>query len=241
MSCRRAFIWLAAVLLPGGLLLADEAGAPSASPAPGSAQAAQVETIVCIRHGEKPKAGLGNLDAEGLNRALALPDVLLSRYGKPACIFAPDPGADKVTEGAMTMDGTAKGDVCYVRPLLTIGPTAIRCGLPINTDFGFKHIADLERELEGPGYRGSLVFVAWEHREAEQFMRDEIREHGGNPDSVPSWAHDDYDSIYVARISRDAGNGKGDASVAFQVEHENLNGMSSDFPQAARGKPKMTP
>lgn len=35
-------------------------------------------TIVIIRHGEKPSAGLGQLSCQGLNRALALPQVLLA-------------------------------------------------------------------------------------------------------------------------------------------------------------------
>ena len=228
MSCARALIFMLASLLPAGLLIADES--PSGSPAVSSTQ---VETIVCVRHGEKPKSGLGNLDVQGLNRALALPDAL-ARYGTPAYIFAPDPAADLVSEGSMTMDGTSKEGVCYVRPLLTIGPTAIRCGLPINTEYGFKHIDGLETELDKPHYRGVLVFIAWEHREAEQFMRNEVRDHGGNSDSVPPWTHDDFDSIYVARISRDA---NGAVSVSFRVDHEGLNGMSGDFPKPAAAAP----
>jgi len=51
----------------------------------------KTETIVCIRHGEKPPAGLGQLTCQGLNRALRLPQVLLTKYGKPDFIFAPDP------------------------------------------------------------------------------------------------------------------------------------------------------
>src|SRR5580704_17982046 len=50
-----------------------------------------VETIVCIRHGEKPRGGLGQLTCRGLNRALALPKVLLAKYGKPNFVFAPNP------------------------------------------------------------------------------------------------------------------------------------------------------
>ena len=34
------------------------------------------ETIVFVRHGEKPEAGLGQLNCQGLNRALALPSVI---------------------------------------------------------------------------------------------------------------------------------------------------------------------
>ena len=37
------------------------------------AVAAERETIVFMRHGEKPPEGLGQLDCQGLNRALALP------------------------------------------------------------------------------------------------------------------------------------------------------------------------
>jgi hypothetical protein len=51
----------------------------------------KVETIVCIRHGEKPLLGLGQLTCKGLNRALALPEVLLAKFGRPGFIFAPDP------------------------------------------------------------------------------------------------------------------------------------------------------
>ena len=39
------------------------------------------ETIVAIRHAEKPPASLGQLTCKGLNRALALPKVLIPRYG----------------------------------------------------------------------------------------------------------------------------------------------------------------
>src|SRR5450631_116113 len=40
-------------------------------------------TLVMFRHGEKPALGLGQLSCQGLNRALALPDVLVSQFGTP--------------------------------------------------------------------------------------------------------------------------------------------------------------
>src|ERR1700722_7647635 len=89
-----------------------------------------VETIVCIRHGEKPHGGLGQLTLQGLNRSLALPDVLLKRYGTPQFIFAPNP--------TQKVDGNP--GYYYVRPLATIEPTAIRCGLPVNTKYGYEEI-----------------------------------------------------------------------------------------------------
>ena len=98
-----------------------------------------VETIIAIRHGEKPPGGLGQLTCQGLNRALALPKVLLGKYGTPQFIFAPNP--------TQKVDGDK---YFYVRPLTTIEPTAIRCGLPVNTQFGFREIKELETELAKP-------------------------------------------------------------------------------------------
>ena len=76
---------------------------------------AKVETIIFIRHAEKPLAGLGQINCRGLNRALALPAVLTSKFGKPDQIYAPDP-TGKVHDPAGTFD--------YLRPLATIEPAA---------------------------------------------------------------------------------------------------------------------
>jgi hypothetical protein len=53
------------------------------------------EAIVFVRHGEKPAAGLGQFDCQGLNRSLKLPAVIKAMFGKPKDIFAPDPGKQK--------------------------------------------------------------------------------------------------------------------------------------------------
>src|SRR5271156_394646 len=87
------------------------------------------ETIVLVRHGEKPPQGLGQLTCKGLNRALALPDVLIKRYGKPDFIYAPNPSI-QVTDRSNT-------SYSYVRPLVTIEPTAIRLAMPVNAQIGF--------------------------------------------------------------------------------------------------------
>ncbi len=81
-----------------------------------------VETIVLVRHGEKPDKGLGQLDCQGLNRALALPPVIAKTFGRPSAIFAPVPSQQ------MEDDGVSYD---YVRPLATIEPTAIFFGLPV--------------------------------------------------------------------------------------------------------------
>jgi hypothetical protein len=56
-------------------------------------------TIVIVRHGEKPAQGLGQLSCRGLNRSLALAPVLLSRYGTPVAIYAPNPAVKKADKG----------------------------------------------------------------------------------------------------------------------------------------------
>ncbi len=178
-----------------------------------------VETIVCIRHGEKPSAALGQLTCRGLNRALALPKVLLAKFGTPQFIFAPNP-ADKVDQKENSVG------YFYVRPLATIEPTAIRCGLPVDTEFGFSEIERLERQLEKPPYYGATIFVAWEHVVLVDFAKNILKTYAGDPSQVPSWPHKDYDTIYVFKITRSEGR----KSITFTIDHENLNDLSDTCP-----------
>jgi hypothetical protein len=174
-----------------------------------------VETIVCVRHGEKPHGGRGQLNCKGLNRSLALPKVLLGKYGAPQFIFAPNP-SEKV-DGAKFF---------YVRPLATIEPTAIRCGLPVNTEFGYLEIEGLENELNEPKYQNATVFVAWEHGLLDEFAKNLVRHNGGSDKTVPFWRDDEYDMIFVFKITRENGQKK----FSFTVDHEGLNDVSGDCP-----------
>jgi hypothetical protein len=79
-----------------------------------------------------------------LQRALALPDVLVRLFGAPDQIFAPNP-TPKVSDAA--------GDFDYVRPLATIKPTAIKLGLSVNASFGYPDIAGLQNALLAPSSR----------------------------------------------------------------------------------------
>lgn len=173
------------------------------------------ETIVAIRHGEKPAGGLGNLNCKGLRRALALPDVLLSKYGKPDFIFAPNP--------IERYDG---GQYNYVRPLATIEPTAIRCELPVNTDFGYTQIDDLAIELRKADYQHALIFIAWEHGQLEKLAKLLVAWYGGDPSQVPYWSDRDYDTIFVFRIFRQDGRNM----LVFSTDHEALDSLSDSCP-----------
>lgn len=174
-----------------------------------------VETLICVRHGEKPPGGLGQLTCRGLNRALALPNVLLKKFGDPQFIFAPNP-TQKVDPGGYY----------YVRPLTTIEPTAIRCGLPVNTEFGYKEIEGLEGELQKPPYQNATVFIAWEHLMLDKFAKDLLKDNGGDPKQVSPWPGKDYDTIFVFKIIRNGPH----TSITFTVDHEGLNNLSDNYP-----------
>jgi hypothetical protein len=177
----------------------------------------QHETIVFVRHGEKPPGGLGQLECKGLNRSLALPPVLLKQFGTPDFIFAPDPGK-QILEDGHTYN--------YIRPLATIEPTAIRLGKPVNTNIGYNDLAGLQHELLKPPYQNSLLFVAWEHLRIVKIVRNMMQQAGADPSVVPDWSEDNFDSIYVLHYDRDGKK----VTVSFTQGQEGLNGQSMTCP-----------
>jgi hypothetical protein len=193
-----------------GLALAAMVGA-----AAGAASAAETatQTIVFLRHGEKPKAGLGQLDCQGLNRALALPSVIKRDFGTPDAIFAPDP-ADTKDDAGKPYD--------YVRPLATIEPTAIAFGMPVDASIGVADWRALGRALTAPRFSNALVIVAWEHSNIVKLVRSLLSAHGGDPGTVPDWDAQDFDGIDVLRISA--------GKAMFTHRQEGLNGQKLDCP-----------
>jgi len=173
-------------------------------------------TIVIVRHGEKPAQGLGQLSCHGLNRSLALVPVLLSHYGTPVAIYAPNPAIKKIDKGV---------SYAYIRPLATIEPLAIRVGLPVNVDWGMEDIDQLAEVLLAQT-EGTQV-VAWEHHFAVMLARQLLAVSGSDPADVPDWNDADFDSIYVVRIS---GHDK-DRRAAFAHESEGLNNLSNNCAQ----------
>lgn len=180
----------------------------------GTAPLAAQETIVALRHGEKPAAGLGQLNCEGLQRALALPRLLVARYGRPAAIFAPNPTT-------LVQDGKqSKALVPYVRPFVTIEPTAIALGMPVNLQFAYSEVDKLQAAVTAPEYAHAVVFVAWEHGGLVRFARQMLKTFGLDPAQVPDWPESDYGRIYVFRI----GDNHGHRSLDFKIEREGLSG-----------------
>jgi hypothetical protein len=174
-----------------------------------------VETIVAVRHAEKPPGGLGQLSCKGLNRSLALPAVLAQKFGRPDEIYAPNP-SPRIIDGLHFY--------FYVRPLATIEPTAISLGMPVNTKVGYRSTKTLKAELTARSNRSKLIFVAWEHAELNDFAKLMMRSYGKSASAVPRWDDDDYDRIYIFKITEN----KGKASLTFQVDQEGLNNALKD-------------
>jgi len=171
------------------------------------------ETLVAMRHGEKPPGGYGQLTCQGLNRANALPSVLRSKYGAAQFIFAPNPTV-QISDPA--------GSFYYVRPLAAIEPTAVSLGLPVNVGYGYTDIASLQSELLGSTYANSTIFVAWEHQYIQPLVQN-IGNQYGVVVTVPVWSSTDFDSLYVVRIT----NVNGAVTVQFTHDFEGLNGLST--------------
>lgn len=168
------------------------------------------ETLIFVRHGEKPANDSGQLTCKGLNRALALPDVLLDRYGKPDFIFAAGPKENKTGSS--------------LRALSTIMPTAVRVGLPIGIQFHADDIAGLQQELLSDKYQNSRIFIAWEHKNLDKAVKNIVAARGGDASLVPEWPGSDFDSIFVVTLDQD--------KVSFRQEPEGLTQLVESCPFA---------
>jgi hypothetical protein len=178
-----------------------------------------VETIVFIRHGEKPEGGFGQLNCQGLNRALALAPIIAKSFGRPDAIFAPNPSRPKEDAGRL---------YDYVRPLATIEPTAIWFGLPVDVSLDFQDKEGLQAALENrrmPDHN-VFVFVAWEHRQIAPIVRALLAAHGADAEmvkKVQDWDRKDFDSMYVVTIS--------ETKATFDQKHEGLDGQPDRCPR----------
>ena len=179
---------------------------------------ASEQLIVVVRHAEKPPAGLGQLTCRGLQRALRLPAWLASNFPPPDAIYAPDPSV-RATE--IHGDGERYD---YVRPLVTIAPTAIALGLPINTQLPFNDSGLLADTLLVPEYRDKVVYVAWEHLQIMNFAQVVIRRLGSSAE-VPEWTNADYDTVFAFHI-----DWSGAPKLRFEVRQQELGALPDNCP-----------
>ena len=190
--------------------------------APTAPAASTLQRIVVMRHGEKPHAGLGQLACRGLARAIALPDVIIGKFGAPQFLFAPNPSRRKADSGTL---------YDYIRPLATLEPMAIRLGLPVDVQHGFDQPAGLVRKLGLQRYVNAFATVAWEHKIAADISRSIVKKYGGDAKQVAAWAYDDFDRLDVIEITRTPG---APAQVKYSRDKQDLNGISGDCPKAPK-------
>ena len=175
-----------------------------------ASQARAEQTIVFMRHGEKPSGGLGQLTCQGLNRAMELPTVLRAKFGVPDFVYAPNP-TPKISDPA--------GTFYYVRPLATIEPLAIKFGLSVNTNYGYSDTAGLQSILIRSSKANSTIFVAWEHTYLVRVVQNIMNAYGGRA-PVPAWISGDYDTLYIVHVTYGS---DGSIHARFEIDHENLN------------------
>jgi hypothetical protein len=187
------------------LSLSCVAGAASAA-----STSTTTETLVMVRHGEKPTGvDNGQLTCMGQNRAVALPGVLIPKFGNPGYVFAAKTKESKDSAGA---------DDWYLRALATIEPTAVAAGVTVDVKYKTSDYDKVEKELAKSEYQNSTVFIAWEHNDLDKLAADIVKDNGGDESEVPAWPDDDYDSIFVVTLTRNGGK----TQVSFAHDSEGL-------------------
>ena len=174
-----------------------------------------VEKIIIVRHGEKPKADLGQLSCKGLNRSLKLPDYFHKNFSKPIAIFAPNP--------AVKNQGYN-----YVRPLATIEPTAIGLSMPVNTEVGYNEVDQLVSTLLADNDHTGTVIVAWEHKNIVK-VAHKLLDKFDNISPVPDWKENEYNMVFEFTINWNERPTK----ITFNVQSENIKHLSDKCPWLA--------
>ncbi|MBV6289620.1 histidine phosphatase family protein [Pseudomonas aegrilactucae] len=176
-------------LIAGAALLTFEALESRAQPVDG------IQTLVFLRHAEKPGEGLGQLNCQGLNRAIDLATLLPQKFGAADYVFAANPSRE-------VEEGSNDDAYSYIRPLMTISPSAIKLGLPVNIDFGANDTGDLAEELLQDKYRNATVYTAWSHGYLPELINAVAGKALGEKRTITDdWSGDDFDSMYVLTLT----------------------------------------
>ena len=185
----RAYLFLPALLATSAVFLSLESSESRAQPADGT------QTLVFLRHAEKPEGGLGQLNCQGLNRAIDLATLLPEKFGKADYVFAANPTRN-VEEGELD------NSYSYIRPLMTISPSAIKLGLPVNIKFSANDTSDLADELLDDKYHNSVIYTAWFHGYLPELINKVAGDALGKKQKITEdWESNDFDSLYVLTLT----------------------------------------
>jgi len=134
-------------------------------------------TIVIVRHGEKPADG-DNLSCQGLNRALALPAVLMKKFRRPDLAYVP----------ALKLGGST----AHARMFQTVTPMAVQQNLTVNSQFEEDDVTGVAKDVLR---QTGLVLMVWEHTQIPPLAK------ALGVASPPAWDSKDFDSIWVVTPS----------------------------------------
>ncbi len=211
-------------LMPSLLLLGGAIGLALESPFTNAEPVDGVQTLVFLRHGEKPAGGLGQLNCQGLNRAMNLATVLPEKFGKANYIFASNPTRN-------VEEGEHDNSYSYIRPLMTIGPSAIKLGLPVNINFSANDTSALADELVEDKYHNAVIYTAWSHGYLPELINKVASEASGEKHILThDWSGSDYDTLYVLTLTWH--NGK--ASLLSRNYKQGLNNGQQTCPAATQ-------
>lgn len=205
---RIAYFLLPVLLLCSAVVLFSVGRGVRAEPKNGT------QTLVFLRHAEKPDMGLGQLNCQGLNRAIDLSTLLPKEFGDANFIFAANPSRH-------VEEGEGDHSYSYLRPLMTVGPSAIKLGLPVNIDFAANDTSDLANEFMRDKYHNATIYTAWSHGYLPELINKVAEEASGQKVKLlDDWVGDDFDSVLVLTLKWV--NGK--ASLEYENYKQNLNG-----------------
>ncbi|PVZ56911.1 histidine phosphatase family protein [Pseudomonas sp. B1(2018)] len=210
----RAYVLLPVLLAVSAVFLLLESGLSRAQPMDGT------QTLVFLRHGEKPDGGLGQLNCQGLNRAIDLSTLLPEKFGKADYVFAANPTRN-------VEEGEFDNSYSYIRPLMTISPSAIKLGLPVNINFSANDTSELADELLHDKYHNSVIYTAWSHGYLPELINKVAGDATGKKTTITEdWESSDYDSLYVLTLTWH--NGK--ASLQSHVYKQGLDNGAETCP-----------
>jgi len=211
----RAYVALPSLLAVSALTLSLESSQIRAQPVDGT------QTLIFLRHAEKPEGGLGQLNCQGLNRAIELSTLLPEKFGKADYVFAANPTRN-VEEGELD------NSYSYIRPLMTISPSAIKLGLPVNINYSANDTSDLADELLHDKYHNATIYTAWSHGYLPELINKVASEASGEKHTITDdWSGSDYDTLYVLTLTWH--NGK--ASLLSRNYQQGLNDGDQACPE----------
>ncbi|MNI62108.1 hypothetical protein D3C73_1174140 [compost metagenome] len=99
-------------------------------------------------------------------------------------------------------EGELDNSYSYIRPLMTISPSAIKLGLPVNIDYSANDTNDLANELLSNKYHNSVIYTAWSHGYLPELINKVAGKAVGKKQNITDdWESGDFDSLYVLTLT----------------------------------------